>query len=337
MKAYELRDGFGLDHVTPVDRPDPQPGPGQVLVDVRAVSLNYRDLLVIRGQYNPRLPLPRIPCSDAAGVVSAIGPGVSRVKVGDRVCGLFMPGWVSGELNEAKSRSALGGFVDGVLAEKIVLPEDGVIATPAHLSDDQAATLPCAALTAWNALHGAGIKSGDTILIQGTGGVSLFALQFAVMAGARVFGTSSSDAKLERARALGLTAGINYRTTPDWAGALRKLAGGEGVDLVVEVGGAGTLPQSLKAVRPGGTISLIGVLAGASEANVLPVVMKAVRVQGIYVGSGEQFAAMNRAVSLHRLQPIVDRIFPFADAVDALRHMESGSHFGKIVLRVGAH
>jgi NADPH:quinone reductase-like Zn-dependent oxidoreductase len=336
MQAYEIRDGFGLDHLFRVDRPDPQPGPGQILLDVRAVSLNYRDLLVIKGQYNPRLPLPRIPCSDGAGVVSAVGPNVTRVKVGDRVCGLFMPAWVGGELNEVKSRSALGGFVDGMLAEKIVLPEDGVIPTPAHLTDDQAATLPCAALTAWNALMGAGVKPGDTVLIQGTGGVSLFALQFALLAGARVFGTSSSDAKLERARELGLTAGVNYRNTPNWADALRKFTGGEGVDIVVEVGGAGTLPQSLKAVRLAGTISLIGVLTGAGDANVLPAVMKAVRLQGIYVGSGDQFAAMNRAISHHRLEPIIDRIFPSTEAVAALRYMESGSHFGKLVVRVGS-
>jgi NADPH:quinone reductase-like Zn-dependent oxidoreductase len=336
MRAYEIRDGFGLDHVHHVERPDPQPGPGQVLVEVRAVSLNYRDLLVVKGVYNPRLPLPRIPCSDAAGVVVAVGHGVSRVKVGERVCSLFMPGWVSGELNDAKARSALGGFVDGVLAERIVLPEDGILPTPTHLTDEQAATLPCAALTAWNALCAGGVKAGDTVLIQGTGGVSLFALQFARLAGARVIGTSSSDAKLERARSLGLSDGINYRANPNWADAVRKLTEGVGVDLVVEVGGAGTLPQSLKAVRLAGTVSLIGILSGAGETSFLPVVMKAVRLQGIYVGSGDQFAAMNRAVTLHRLQPVVDRVFPFAEAVEALRFMESGSHFGKIVLRVGA-
>ncbi len=312
-----------------LERPDPQPGRGQVLVEVHAVSLNYRDLLVVKGQYNPRLPLPRIPCSDAAGVIAAVGPEVTRVKVGDRVCGLFMPGWVSGELNEVKARSALGGFVDGVLAEKVVLPEDGVLPTPPHLTDDQAATLPCAALTAWNALSAGGVKPGDVVLIQGTGGVSLFALQFARLAGARVIGTSSSDVKLERARELGLAgSGINYKSTPNWADAVRKLTGGVGVDIVIEVGGAGTLPQSLKAVRMAGTVSLIGVLSGTSEANVMPVVMKAVRLQGIYVGSGDQFAAMNRAITQHRLEPIIDRVFPFAEAVKALRFMESGSHFG---------
>jgi NADPH:quinone reductase-like Zn-dependent oxidoreductase len=333
MQAYEIRDGFGLDHVHRCDRAEPQAGPGEVLVQVQAVALNYRDLLVVKGQYNPRLPLPRIPCSDAAGVVAAVGPGVKRVKVGERVCGLFMPGWVSGTLTEGKARSALGGFVDGVLAERIVLPEDGVLPTPDHLTDIQAATLPCAALTAWNALSVGGVKPGDTVLIQGTGGVSLFALQFARLAGARVIGTSSSDAKLQRARELGLAEDINYKTTPNWGEAARKLSGGEGVDIVVEVGGAGTLSQSLKAVRQGGTISLIGVLSGSGEANILPVVMKAVRVQGIYVGSGEQFATMNRAISLHRLEPIIDRVFPFGEAVEALRYMESGSHFGKIVIR----
>jgi NADPH:quinone reductase-like Zn-dependent oxidoreductase len=335
MQAYEIRDGFGLDHVHRINRAEPQAGPGEVLVQVQAVALNYRDLLVVKGQYNPRLPLPRIPCSDAAGVVAAIGPGVKRVKVGERVCGLFMPGWVAGALSEGKARSALGGFVDGVLAEQIVLPEDGVLPTPGHLTDIQAATLPCAALTAWNALSVGGVKPGDTVLIQGTGGVSLFALQFARLAGARVIGTSSSDAKLQRAGELGLAESINYKSTPNWGDAVRKLTGGEGVDIVIEVGGAGTLPQSLKAVRQGGTISLIGVLSGAAEANILPVVMKAVRLQGIFVGSGEQFATMNRAISLHRLEPVIDRVFPFGEAVEALRYMEGGSHFGKIVIRFG--
>jgi NADPH:quinone reductase-like Zn-dependent oxidoreductase len=333
MQVYEIRDGFGLDHLVRAERPEPQPGPGQVRLRVRAASLNYRDLLVVKGLYNPKLPLPLIPFSDACGVVEALGTGVKRWKVGDRVCGLFMPGWVAGRLTDAKAKTALGGGVDGVLAEHVALPADGVVAAPAHLTDEEAATLPCAALTAWHALVSAGgVTAGDSVLIQGTGGVSLFALQFARLLGARVIGTSSSDAKLERAKSLGLSDGINYRTTPEWGDAARKLTGG--VDHVVEVGGAGTLPQSLRAVRVGGTVSLIGILTGAGEVNPVPVLMKQVRLQGIFVGSGEMFEAMNRAVALHQVRPVVDRVFPFADAVAALRYLESGAHFGKVVVRV---
>jgi NADPH:quinone reductase-like Zn-dependent oxidoreductase len=334
MHVYELRDGFGLDHLVRAERPLPEPGPLQVRLRVRAASLNYRDLLVARGQYNPRLPLPRVPLSDAAGVVDAGGPGVTRVKVGERVCNLFMPGWTAGRMAEDTPRGGLGAFVDGVLAEAVVLPEHGVIPFPDHLSDEEAATLPCAAVTAWNALvTQGGVTAGDTVLIQGTGGVSLFALQFARLLGARVIGTSSSDAKLARAKTLGLSDGVNYRSVPEWGEAVRKLTGGVGVDHVVEVGGAGTMPQSLRAVRAGGTISLIGVLTGGGEFNPTPVLMKSVRVLGIFVGSGEMFAAMNRAVALHALRPVIDRVFPFAEAVAALRHLESGSHFGKVVIK----
>jgi NADPH:quinone reductase-like Zn-dependent oxidoreductase len=334
MRAYEIRDGIGLDHLTLVERPRPEPGPREVLLRVRAVSLNYRDLLVVKGLYNPKMKLPRVPCSDGAGVVEAVGRGVTRVKAGDRVTGAFMPGWVEGQISEDKARSALGGGVDGVLAEYVVLPEDGVVPVPEHLGDEEAATLPCAAVTAWHALITAGkVKAGDAVLIQGTGGVSLFALQFARLLGARVIGTSSSDAKLDRARALGLADGINYRTTPDWGDRVRQLTGA-GVDHVVEVGGAGTLGQSLRAVRMGGLISLIGVLSGGGEVNPMPVLMKNVRVQGIYVGSRAMFEAMNRAIALHKLRPVVDRVFPFEQAADALRHMESGAHFGKIVIKV---
>jgi NADPH:quinone reductase-like Zn-dependent oxidoreductase len=335
MQVYELRESFGFEHLFRTERPLPEPGPLQVRMHVRAMSLNYRDLLVIRGQYNARLPLPRIPLSDAAGVIDAVGPGVTRVKVGQRVCGLFMPDWTAGRLPESGPRTSLGAFVDGVLAEAVVLPEHGVVSVPPHLTDEEAATLPCAAVTAWNALVCVGhVTAGETVLIQGTGGVSLFALQFARLLGARVIGTSSSDAKLKRAKTLGLSDGVNYRTVPDWGEAVRKLADGIGVDHVVEVGGAGTMPQSLRAVRSGGAISLIGVLAGgAGEFNPTPLLMKNVRLQGIFVGSGEMFAAMNRAITFHRLQPVIDRVFPFTEAVAALRHLESGSHFGKVVIK----
>jgi NADPH:quinone reductase-like Zn-dependent oxidoreductase len=338
MKVYEIRDHFGLDALTLTDRPQPQPGQGEVLVRIKAVSLNYRDLLVVKGLYNPKMPLPRIPCSDAAGEVTAIGVGVTRVKVGQRVAGIFMQKWLCGDVDEAKAKSALGGAIDGLLAEFAVLHEDGVTQVPDHLSDEEASTLPCAAVTAWHGLVTEGrVKPGDTVLVQGTGGVSLFALQFAHLAGARVLITSSHDDKLKRALELGASDGINYKTTPEWGDKVRDLTGGRGVDHVVEVGGAGTLGQSLRAVRMGGQISLIGVLSGGTQANPLPILMKNVRVQGIYVGSREIFEAMNRAISANRLRPIIDRVFPFTEAPAAFRFMESAGHFGKISIRMDGY
>ena len=245
-----------------------------------------------------------------------------------------MPDWVEGELNETKARSALGGGVDGLLAEYALLPETGVISIPEHLSAEEAATLPCAGVTAWHGLVEAGrVRPGESVLVQGTGGVSLFALQFARLAGARVFITSSSDAKLERARSQGAHDTINYKTTPEWGDRVRELTGGRGVDHVIEVGGAGTLPQSFKAIRPGGHLALIGVLSGYGECSPLPILMKGLRVTGIFVGSGALFEAMNRAIALHQLKPVVDKVFPFDQAPEALRYLESGAHFGKIVIR----
>jgi NADPH:quinone reductase-like Zn-dependent oxidoreductase len=335
MKVYEIRDRFGLDALTLTERPQPQPRPRQVLLRIKAASLNYRDLLVVKGQYNPKMPLPRIPLSDAAGEVAAVGAEVTRVQVGQRVAAIFMQKWIAGDIDESKAKSALGGAIDGLLAEYAVLHEDGLVHVPEHLSFEEAATLPCAAVTAWHGLIAEGrIKSGDTVLVQGTGGVSLFALQFARLAGARVVITSSSNEKLERARQLGAAECINYKETPEWGDKARQLTGGRGVDHVVEVGGAGTLGQSLRAVRMGGQISLIGVLSGTGQANPMPILMKNVRVQGIFVGSREMFEAMNRAIAVNRLRPVVDRVFPFAEAVQALRHMESASHFGKICIRV---
>jgi NADPH:quinone reductase-like Zn-dependent oxidoreductase len=334
MRAYEIQ-SFGLDALSLTDRPEPNPGPGQVLVQMRACALNYRDLMVIKGTYNPKMRLPITPLSDGAGTVAAVGAGVTRVKVGDRVAATFMQDWVEGELTEAKGKSALGGGGTGVLAEYVVLQESGVVPVPAHLSDEEAATLPCAALTAWHALVVAGqVKAGDTVLLQGTGGVSIFALQFAKMSGARAIITSSSDPKLARAKPLGAADGINYKTTPDWDKRARELTGA-GVDHIVEVGGAGTLARSFKAARPGGRIYLIGVLTGnAGAVNPVPVLMKALLVQGIFVGSRVMFEAMNRAIALHQLRPVVDQVFPFAEAREALRYMESGAHFGKVVIRM---
>lgn len=334
MRAVEIRGAFGLDHLALVERPDPKPGPGQVLVRLHAASLNYRDLLMAEGKYNPKQKLPLIPCSDGAGEVVEAGEGVTRVRPGDRVCTLFAQKWIAGTPTREKLRSTLGGPLDGTLAELAVFDEEAVVHAPAHLSDEEAATLPCAALTAWSALvTEGGVKAGDTVLVQGTGGVSLFALQFAKALGARVIATSSQDEKLDRVREMGAAEGINYREVPEWGVRAKELAGGEGVDHVVEVGGAGTLQQSLKALRFGGTVSLIGNLAGTkAEILLTQIFMQNIRVNGILVGHRESFEAMNRAVALHGLRPVIDRAFPLEEAPAAFRHMAAGGHFGKIVV-----
>lgn len=335
MKSIALQNAFGIENLTVIERPEPKPIFGQVLLKMKAWSLNYRDLLVVKGMYNPKLKFPFVPLSDGVGEVIGVGDGVTRVKVGDRVAACFMQRWQAGELTEAAARSALGGAIPGILEEQVVLHEDGVVHLPKHLSDEEAATLPCAALTAWNALvTQGGIKAGDTVLVQGTGGVSIFALQFARLAGAWVIATSSSDAKLQKARQEGAARGINYKTTPAWEEKVRELTNGLGVDHVVEVGGAGTFNQSMKSVRLGGTVSLIGVLAGKGDVNLMPVLMKGVRVQGIFVGNREMFEAMIRAIALHQMKPVVDRVFEFKDIQGALKHMEAGAHFGKVCVRV---
>jgi NADPH:quinone reductase-like Zn-dependent oxidoreductase len=335
MRAWTIP-SFGLDSLKLADRPEPTPGAGQVLVAVRAVSLNYRDLLIVKGLYNPRMPLPRVPCSDAAGDVVAVGPGATRVAIGDKVCGTFMQHWVAGRITDAAGRSALGGDIDGVLAERVVLAEEGVVKYPVHLSAEEAATLPCAALTAWHALAGGGVRAGETVLLQGTGGVSIFALEIARQFGARVLITSGSDEKLARALQMGAAAGVNYRTTPDWDKWTRSQTGGLGVDHVVEVGGAGTLERSCKAARTGGHIALIGVLAGTGSVNPMPVLMRSLTVRGIFVGSREMFEDMNRAFELHQTRPVIDRVFNFEEFPAALRHLESGAHFGKVVVRTSS-
>jgi len=335
MKVYELQNSFGIDNLKLAERPEPRPGPGQILLKMRAWSLNYRDLLVVKGQYNAKLRLPLVPLSDGAGEVVAVGAGVTRVKVGDRVCPLFMPTWLAGQVTEADAPPALGGGYDGVLAEFCVFNQDSVVAVPAHLPHEDAATLPCAAVTAWHALVTEGrVTAGDTVLVQGTGGVSLFALQFARLAGARVLATSSSDAKLARVRQLGASDGINYKSHPEWGDLAREMTGGRGVDHVVEVGGAGTIGQSLRAVRLNGHVSLIGILSGGGSFNLVPILMKNVRVQGIFVGSREMFEAMNQAIALHQVRPVVDRVFGFGEVREALRYMESGQHFGKICIKI---
>ena len=335
MKVFEINQPSGVDSLTLAERPDPRPGHGQVLVKIKAASLNYRDLLVVKGAYSRNLPPGLVPCSDGAGEVAEVGEGVTRVKPGDRVAGIFMQTWISGELDERKARSALGGAIDGVLAEYVLFDEDGLVGIPEHLSYEEGATLPCAAVTAWNGLiTSGGLKPGDTVLVLGTGGVSIFALQFAKISGARVIATSSSDDKLKRVKELGASDVINYKSVPDWEKKVLEITARRGVDHVVEVGGAGTLPKSLRAVRMGGHISLIGVLTGAGEANPLPAVMKNIQIQGIYVGSREMFEAMNSAISCNQLHPVIDRVFSFEESKEAFGYMESGAHFGKVVIRL---
>ena len=337
MKCFELQGPDGVEGLRLVDKPTPKPGPGRVLVRVKAATLNYRDLLTIKGGYASRQKFPLIPVSDGAGVVEAVGPDVREFAPGDRVVGSFFETWISGEPSAAKMQGALGGAVDGVLAEYRVFPSQALVRTPGHLSDVEAAALPCAGLTAWSAVVKlGGVKAGQTVLTQGTGGVSIFALQFAKMCGARVIGTSSSDAKLERLEALGADVTINYRTAPDWGKKARELTG-RGVDLVVEVGGVGTLNESIRAIRIGGTIAFIGVLGGPSPAELrLPLmVMQQQRLQGVTVGSVEDLQAMCDAIAVNKMKPVIDKTFPFDQAAEAFRYMANGAHFGKVAIAVG--
>ncbi len=338
MKCYVIPAPKGIGSLSLVERPDPMPGPRQVLVRVRATSLNYRDLLTVEAQSARAAPKPDlIPLSDGAGEIVAVGPGVSRVKAGDRVAGCFMQKWVGGAIDEAAQASALGGALDGMLTELAVLEEDGVVKLPHHLSFEEGATLPCAGVTAWHALVEIGaIRAGDVVLVQGSGGVSIFALQFARMFGARVIATSSSAAKAERLKKMGAEAVIDYRATPDWDKEALRLTGGRGVDITVEVGGAGTLPRSFLATRLGGRIAVIGLLTGAgAQVDPMPILRRNLRVQGLYVGNKHMFEAMNRAIEAGGLKPVIDKVFPFAQAKEAYRHLKSQQHFGKIVISHG--
>jgi NADPH:quinone reductase-like Zn-dependent oxidoreductase len=325
---------FGLDGLHLTETEPPAPGPREVLVDLHAASLNFRDLMTVTGVYNPKMALPRIPGSDAAGVVTAIGSEVTRFAPGDRVTTLFFQEWHDGEIQPATGKSALGGSIDGAFTTARCFPETGLIAAPEYLTHEQAATLPCAALTAWNALVEKGnVRAGETVLILGTGGVSLFALQIARMHGARVIVTSSSDDKLARARALGADETINYRTTPNWDDEVLKLTANRGVDHVVEVGGSGTLPRSLRSARPSGHVYIIGVLSGPGDGiDVRTVLTKSLNVCGTYVGSEAMFHRMNAAFAANKIQPVIDQVFPLASYREAFTHMQNGSHFGKIVL-----
>ncbi|HWE52330.1 MAG TPA: NAD(P)-dependent alcohol dehydrogenase [Bryobacteraceae bacterium] len=337
-KAWCYRDAVGAENLRIVELPEPSPGPGEAVVAMRACSLNFRDLAVACGAYGRAVKTPLIPLSDGAGEVVATGPGVTRVKTGDRVAGIFMQKWIGGPVSDEAAGSSLGGAIDGMLAEKVCLNAEGLTHFPEHLSWEEAATLPCAAVTAWNALfRSGGLRPGESVLTQGTGGVSIFALQFASMAGARVIATSGSEAKLDRLRQMGIHEVIDYKTTPEWDKRVREMTSGAGidpgVDHVIEVGGAGTLPLSIRAVRRGGHIALIGVLTGGGEIDPRPILMKAIRLHGIYVGSREMFEEMNRAIALSGLRPVIDRVFAFDEIAAAMAYMESGAHFGKICVR----
>ena len=337
MRAYQLpKGGAGIDALTKVERPQPKPAYRQVLVKVAACSLNFRDLGIVRGTY--RMPVREniVPLSDGAGEVVETGAGVTRVKVGDKVAGCFFQRWPGGEPPPDVQAGALGGGTDGMLAEYVVLEEEGVVKVPAHLSLEEGATLPCAGVTVWNAMmEHAKLVGGQTVLLQGTGGVSVFGLQLARAMGIVSVITSSSDDKLAKAKKLGAAHTINYKTTPDWEKAATEFTGGRGVDHVVEVGGAGTLARSFGAIRVGGRISMIGGLSGAAtELDPRLIMARRANIQGISVGSTQMFEALNRAIVANGIKPVIDRVFGFDEARAAYQHMASGAHFGKIVIRV---
>ena len=333
MRVWANQDAFGIENLKLVERPEPKPGAGEIIVDMKSASLNYRDLLTVTMGAGNQPPL--VPFSDGAGVVSAVGSGVSRVKVGDRVCPLFYQSWISGPVTAESRSQPLGGPLEGVLQPRIKLIADGVSKIPDYLSFEEAATLPCAGLTAWRAITvEAPVGPDDTILVQGTGGVSIFALQFAKARGAKVIATSSSDAKLERARKLGADHLINYKTNPEWGQEALKLTAGRGVDVVIEVGGDNTMSKSLDAVRVGGTIVVIGILGGLSNNIFIPALFsKNARMIGISVGSREQFDEMVKHMTEWKMHPVVDKVFPLDQVRDALKLMQAGGHFGKICLR----
>lgn len=336
MRIHQIEGDWGIEHLRMSTRPDPTPGPGQVLLRMRASSLNYRDLVVLgRGYGSFTGTLPLVPLSDGVGEVVAVGAGVERVAVGDRVCPMFFPGWIAGDPDLPRLTQSLGGPLDGTMSEFMVLPETGVARVPATLDHEQAACLPCAGLTAWRALTVLGTtRPGEQVLIQGSGGVALFALQFAKLFGAHVTVISSSDEKIERLVAMGADATVNYSRTPDWARATREITGGRGYDQIIEVGGEKTLPQSLRCIRPGGTISMIGVLSGAvMQASLGHVVTRQVRLQGVTVGTRDDFEQMCRAIAQHGVVPVVDRVFAFDELVPAFERLKSGAQFGKICIR----
>jgi len=335
MRAWQLSSQTGPAALQLMELPEPTPGPGQVLVRVRATSLNYRDQMVADGRYG-WVKLPLVPLSDGAGEIVAVGAGVTRWQTGDRVMGTFFQGWMTGSFRREYQGLALGGALPGMLAEYVVLGERGVVAVASHLDFNQAATLPCAGLTAWHALVAGGkVNAAETVLLLGTGGVSLFGLQFAKMHGARVIIISSSDEKLEKAEALGADAIINYRAMPDWEKEVFRLTGKAGVDHVIEVGGTGTLAKSLRSIAVGGQVHLVGGVSGFSgEVPLVDIIGKMAVIRGVYVGSVEMFEAMNRTMLWHRTEPVVDRVFEFADVREAYQYQLSGAHFGKVVIKL---
>lgn len=336
MKAYEINE-FGIDNLTLAERDEPTSKASEVKVKFHAASLNFRDLMMIKGAYNPRLKMPLVPFSDGAGEVTEIGESVTKFKVGDRVTPIFMQGWIDGAIDANKGRTALGGDTDGCLREFGTFDENGLVCIPDHFSYEEAATLPCAAVTAYHALFESGrMKSDDSILLEGTGGVSIFALQFAAALGTRIIITSSSDEKLERAKELGATDFINYKQREDWDKAVLELTDKRGVDTVVEVGGAETISKAINAVKVGGHIAVIGVLSGTTGGiNPVNLLMKSIRLQGIYVGSRQMFEDMNRMLNQYvHIKPVIDRTFDFGEVKDALKYMENGEHFGKVVVRI---
>lgn len=336
MKAYEIEE-FGIENLAISERAEPEPKAGEILVRFQAASLNYRDLMVVSGTYNPKMKRPAVPLSDGAGEVVGLGDGVTKWAIGDRVMPIFAQRWYDGDSSEEKRRTSLGAGAqwDGVLREYGTFNEESVVRIPDHLSYEEASTLPCAAVTAWNALVVSGkLKAGESVLTLGTGGVSVFAAQFAKMFGARVVSTSGSDEKLERLRELGIYETVNYREREDWDAAVLEIVGKPGVDHVVEVGGSGTLGKSINVVRIGGHVAMIGALTGAAGFNPTTVFMKAIRLQGIFTGSRQTFEDMNRAISVNKLKPVIDRVFEFDEVPEAFRHMETASHFGKIVIKI---
>jgi len=335
MKAIEISEAFGIDRLRLVERPDPDPDAGQLLLKMNAASLNYRDWLMVTGKYNPRQPLPLIPCSDGAAEVLACGDGVKGFAPGDRVLPIFAPRWIDGKPTKEKLRPTLGGPLDGVLTQRMVIDAESVVRAPTHLGDAEAACLPCAGVTAWNALvvHGE-VSVGDRVLVQGSGGVSIFVLQLALALGAEVWAISGRDERLERMREMGAAETLNYKTVPEWGREIRKRSGG-GVDLVVDVGGGATLPQSLAAVGLGGRICQVGNLGGGTaDLNLIPLLMQQVRLQGVLVGDRTSFQALNALVEEKEIHPVVDRTFEWTQSRDALEYLAAGRQFGKVCLKI---
>ncbi len=336
MKAIQIN-SFGMENIALKELPKPpSPENSEVLVRFHAASLNYRDYLVITGKYNAKFPLPLIVCSDGAGEVIEVGKGVSEFSVGDKVCATFAPTWIAGKPTKKELRTSLGGPLDGTLREYAILPESGIVKMPSHLSYEEASTLPCAALTSWSALFvQSQVLPGEFVVIQGTGGVSLFALQFAKLAGAKVILTSSSDEKLESGKKMGADFLINYRTEPKWGEKVKEITNGEGADHIIEVGGAGTLEESIKAVKLFGNIHLIGILGGTTPSlNLLPIVMGQVKIQGIVIGPRKSFLEMNRAIEENQMRPIIDKIFALGETRQAIEYLRDGKHFGKVVIKI---